>query len=90
MLRRYAARRDQLCPASLAGRFFISTAGTPLLIGSVDGVFARPLALAGIRTPAGGRRPRVHDLSHYADGWVMRPAVTLRLAAAAEPVLPSA
>ena len=64
MLRRYAARRDQLCPAPLAGRFFISTAGTPLLIGSVDGVFARLLALAGIRTPAGRRRPRVHDLRH--------------------------
>ena len=33
---------------------------------------------------------RVHDLRHYADGWVMRPAVTFGLAEAAEPVLPSA
>jgi len=33
---------------------------------------------------------RLHDLRHYADGWVMCPAVTFGLAAAAEPVLPSA
>jgi hypothetical protein len=31
-----------------------------------------------------------HDLRHYADGWVMRPAVTFPLAGAAELVLQSA
>ena len=35
-------------------------------------------------------RPRIHDLRHYADGWVMRPAVTFPLAGAAELVLQSA
>jgi integrase len=33
---------------------------------------------------------RHHDLRHYADGWVMRPAVTFPLAGAAELVLQSA
>jgi hypothetical protein len=33
---------------------------------------------------------RILHKRHYADGWVMRPAVTFALAAAAEPVLPSA
>lgn len=64
MLRRYAARRDQLCPAPATSRFFISTTGTPLLISSVDAIFARLLGLAGIRTPPGRPRPRVHDLRH--------------------------
>ena len=64
MLRRYAARRDQLCPAPAARAFFISTRGTPLLITSIDSVFALLLAMAGITAPPGHARPRVHDLRH--------------------------
>jgi integrase/recombinase XerD len=64
MLRRYAARRDELCPAPATGSFFISTTGRPLLHSSVDGIFAQLLGLAGIRTPPGRARPRVHDLRH--------------------------
>jgi integrase/recombinase XerD len=64
MLHRYAARRDQLCPAPAAGSFFISTTGRPLLPSSIDSVFARLLSLAGIRTPPERPRPRVHDLRH--------------------------
>jgi integrase/recombinase XerD len=64
MLRRYAARRDQLCPAPAATSFFISTTGTPLLPSSIDSTFARLLGLAGICTPTGQARPRVHDLRH--------------------------
>ena len=64
MLRRYADRRDRLCPAPAAGSFFVSTAGTRLLASSVDGVFPQLLSLAGVPTPPGGRRPRVHDLRH--------------------------
>ncbi len=41
MLRRYAARRDQLCPAPATASFFISATGTTLLISSVDATFAR-------------------------------------------------
>jgi len=64
MLRRYAARRDQLCPAPATASFFISATGTTLLISSVDAAFARLLGLAGIATPPGRPRPRVHDLRH--------------------------
>ncbi|MGP3921521.1 tyrosine-type recombinase/integrase, partial [Nonomuraea sp. 10N515B] len=62
MLLRYGARRDELCPAPAAGSFFISTTGRPLLHSSVDGIFAQLLGLAGIRTPPGRARPRIHDL----------------------------
>ncbi|MGP3921510.1 hypothetical protein, partial [Nonomuraea sp. 10N515B] len=65
----------------------ISTTGRPLLHSSVDGIFAQLLGLAGIRTPPGRARPRIHDLRHYADGWVMRPAVVFPLAGAAGLVL---
>jgi integrase/recombinase XerD len=64
LLHRYAARRDQLCPAPATSSFFISATGTTLLISSVDAIFARLLGLAGIRTPPGRPRPRVHDLRH--------------------------
>lgn len=64
MLGRYAARRDQLCPAPATASFFASTAGTPLLISSIDTVFIKLLGLAGIAAPPGKRRPRVHDLRH--------------------------
>jgi integrase/recombinase XerD len=87
-LRAYAARRDRLCPRPATTRFFVSTAGTPLRTSLADRAFAQLTTALGLRTPA--CRPRVHDLRHYADGWVMRPAVTFALAAAAEPVLPSA
>jgi SRSO17 transposase len=36
------------------------------------------------------RRPRVHDIRHYVDGWVMRAAVAFPLLGAAELVLQSA
>jgi hypothetical protein len=49
--------------------------------------FRKIVDATGVGSP---RRPRFHDIRHYADGWVMRPAVTFALAAAAEPVLPSA
>jgi integrase len=64
MLHRYAARRDQLCPAPHTRRFFVSATGTPVFISSVDSVFARLLRLAGITAPPGRRSPRVHDLRH--------------------------
>lgn len=64
MLREYSARRDRLCPAPATRAYFMSTTGSRLLVGGVDRVFTQLLALAGIRTPAGRRRPRVHDLRH--------------------------
>jgi integrase len=64
MLGEYSARRDRLCPTPATRAFFVSTTGTRLLVGGVDRVFTRLLALAGIPTPPGRRRPRVHDLRH--------------------------
>jgi len=64
MLGTYSARRDRLCPTPVTRGFFVSTTGTRLLVGGVDRVFTQLLGLAGISTPAGCRRPRVHDLRH--------------------------
>jgi len=64
MLRRYAARRDRLCPAPRSDRFFLTRAGTPLSPGQLQDAFARLLAQAGIIAPAGQRPPRIHDLRH--------------------------
>ncbi len=89
-LRRYQRRRDRGCPAPAAPSFFISTRGTRLDEHNLTPTFAALLDNAGIQAPPGQRRPRIHDLRHYADGWVMRPAVTFGLAEAAGLVLPSA
>lgn len=64
MLASYAARRDQLCPHPASPAFFITSTGQRAAQGGVAETFARLLALAGIATPPGRRRPRVHDLRH--------------------------
>lgn len=64
MLAGYAARRDRLCPAPASPAFFITTTGRRAQQRGVQETFARLLALAGIGTPPGRRRPRIHDLRH--------------------------
>jgi len=64
MLRRYAARRDRLCPAPATDRFFITTAGTPLSAALLEQTFTRLLVQAQITSLPGQRRPRIHDLRH--------------------------
>jgi integrase/recombinase XerD len=64
MLRRYAGRRDRLCPVPRSDRFFLTRAGTPLSPGQLQDAFARLLVHAGISVPAGQRAPRLHDLRH--------------------------
>ena len=64
MLRTYLTRRDRYCPAPASDRFFLSTTGTRVLAGSVEGLFTRVLTRAGITAPPGQRRPRLHDLRH--------------------------
>jgi integrase len=64
MLQQYARRRDRLCPAPACDRFFLTRAGTPLSEGQLQSAFARMLVQAGITTPPGRRRPRIHDLRH--------------------------
>ena len=89
-LRTYAQRRDELCPQPRTASFFVSAAGTRLVYNTVQPTFSRLARDAGLAPRSERCRPRLHDLRHYADGWVMRPAVTFELAAAAEAVLPSA
>jgi len=73
MLRGYRARCGQLCPAPASPSFFLSATGTRPFPSAVHATFARLLARAGINDRH-GRPPRMHDLRHYADGWVMCPA----------------
>jgi integrase/recombinase XerD len=68
-----------------ATTFFTSIRGTRLCHHPVLNAFREICTTAGL--PG---RPRIHDLRHYADGWVMRPAVTFPLAGAAGLVLQSA
>jgi integrase len=64
MLSRYAARRDQLCLAAVSPGFFLTTTGHRVRQNGVQETFAQLLVLAGIDTPPGRRRPRIHDLRH--------------------------
>ena len=64
MLAGYAARRDRLCPHPASPAFFITSTGHRAQQRGVQETFARLLALAGIGTPPGRRRPRIHDLRH--------------------------
>jgi integrase len=64
MLAGYAARRDRLCPHPASPALFITTTGHRVQQRGVQETFARLVVLAGIATPPGRRRPRVHDLRH--------------------------
>ena len=86
----YARRRDALCPEPKAPSFFVSNTGTRLIPACVRQRFGQLVRTAGLRPRSPRCRPRIHDFRHYADGWVMRPAVTFPLAGAAELVLQSA
>ncbi len=85
----YAQMRDRLLPRPASTTFFVSTAGTRLFDADFGKTFRRLLQVTDVGAGA-PHRPRVHDMRHYADGWVMRPAVTFPLAGAAELVLQSA
>jgi integrase len=85
----YACIRGRLCPQAATASFFVSTAGTRLIYACVGQVFRRLRDRAQIGVGA-DRRPRIHDLRHYADAWVMCPAVKFPLVEVVEPVLRSA
>jgi integrase/recombinase XerD len=80
-LRDYAATRDRLCPAPRTDRYFLSCRGYALRRGEADRIFRTITAGTGLRT--GAARPRIHDLRHYADGWVMCSVAAFPLAGAA-------
>ncbi len=65
MLADYAAHRDRLCPAAAASpAFFVTATGHRVQQHAVQTSFGRLVTLAGIDTPPGRRRPRIHDLRH--------------------------
>ena len=64
MLATYAARRDQLCPTAVSPGFFVTSTGRRVQQRGVQQTFAKLLVQAGIGTPSGRRRPRIHDLRH--------------------------
>jgi integrase/recombinase XerD len=87
-LRRYASARDRLCPTPRSRAFFLSSAGTPVLAVGLGATFREIMTRIGVRTEE--VRPRVHDLRHYADGGVMRPAGLFSLVRALPVVILSA
>lgn len=64
MLTRYSSRRDLLCPTPDSASFFLTSTGQRPLQRGLQETFVKLLMLADIPTPAGRRRPRIHDLRH--------------------------
>ena len=62
-LREYAARRDRLRPRHRSPSFFLSSAGTRVILQNFHEVFLRLLQRTGLDR-RGHLRPRIHDLRH--------------------------
>lgn len=60
----YARRRDERRPRPRSPSFFTSSIGTRLLRDNVSTVFPRLVRAAGLTSPRGRRRPRLHDVRH--------------------------
>ncbi len=60
----YSRLREKRFPIPSCEAFFLSTRGTRLLAPSIHETFNRLVAIAGLRTRPGGRRPPPHDLRH--------------------------
>jgi len=86
----YLRLRDELMPAPQAPALLLTARGCRLRYERTWEIFHDLTASAGLKPRSPACRPRIHDLRHYADGWVMRPAVTFPLAGAAELVSQSA
>jgi len=63
-LRRYARRRDRLCPQPQSARFFLSERGTALTYWMVRHWFTKCSHQSGRRQPAERHGPRLHALRH--------------------------
>lgn len=61
-LRRYAIRRDELCPTPRSESFFVSSRGNTLQRTAVDATLRELTTAMGIRTAT--VHPRAHDLRH--------------------------
>ena len=60
----YVRRRDERRPKPRSPSFFTSSIGTRLLRDNVSTVFPRLVQAAGLTSPHGRRRPRLHDARH--------------------------
>ncbi len=85
----YLRFREQHAAGGTAA-LLIGRAGRRLNGNTARRIFRSLAAGCGLEPRPGSGSPRLHDFRHYADGWVMRPAVTFPLAGAAELVLQSA
>ena len=65
-LRRYAGRRDRLCPNPRDPAFFLNESGTRIADCTLRHTFARLSRQTGLREPAksNGDGPRLHDMRH--------------------------
>ena len=74
-LRRFAARRDRLCPAPRDPAFFLNESGTRITESTLRWTFVRLSRRTGLREPAksSGYGPRLLDLRHsFAVGTLVR------------------
>lgn len=60
----YARARDRSWPEPRSESFFVSSAGTRLVISTVDWTFKGLRGRAGVTWPSGHRAPRLNDLRH--------------------------
>ena len=70
----YLQLRTTVLPTPKTTALFVSNASTRLIYNAVQNTFARLAAQAGVFAISRRCRPRIHDLRHYVDGRVMRPA----------------
>ena len=65
-LRRYARRRDRLCPHPATPAFFLAERGTPITQWALRRTFAKLSKQVGLRAPSKshGIGPRLHDMRH--------------------------
>jgi integrase/recombinase XerD len=90
-LRGYAGdRARRFGPPGDGDAFFRTDASEKISYNAANHAFTTLRRELGWTASGRSRTPRVHDLRHYADGWVMRPAVAFPLLGAAELVLQSA
>jgi integrase len=89
-IQEYRDFRDQVFPRPASEALLVSSTGTRLRHDNVSVTFTRMARQAGLAPRPCGARPRIHDARHYADAWVMCPAVKFPLAGVVAPVLESA
>jgi integrase/recombinase XerD len=89
-LDKYLRLCGELMPVPQAPALLLTARGCRLRYERTWETFRGLTVSAGLKPRSPACRPRIHDLRHYADGWVMCAAVAFPLLGAAELVLQSA